>query len=157
MFNLIYSGSSEELRSLGKGFYRLGNIPAALRCFDHVFDNTPLLDGITYPATTTSLYLFSDFMHLICGFNLLIDADSSEDNIHKLFGFRSTDTGITIPKGSFLNKHAVNASEPPCTEITRADLDDLYRGFLWDRLTTRLQNLVGLGLAEGFVMSCYRD
>jgi hypothetical protein len=157
MFNLIRSGSSEELRSLGKGFYRSGNIPVALRCFDHVLDHSPPLDGITHPATTTSLHLFSDFMHLTCGFKLLIDADSSDDNIHKLFGFRSTDASITIvPQGSFLNKRIANAPEQPCIEITKAYLDDSYRGFLWTRVTTRLENLIRLGLAEGFIMSCYR-
>ena len=157
MFSLICSGSTEKLRTLGKECYRSGNIPVALRCFDHVFDNTPLLEGIAHSATTTSLYLFFDFMHLTCGFRSLVDADSSDDNIHKLFGLRSTNNGIiTIPKGSFLNAQTVNASEQPYTKITKAYLHDAYKGFLWGRLTTRLKGLIGKGLAEGFVIPCYR-
>jgi len=150
VFALMRNANIGELRALGKSCYQSGNIPAALRSFDHVFDKTPILHGITHPAPTPSLLLFSDFMHLFDGFRLLVSNPEHKNNIHQLFGLHSTSTGsIAIPKDNLILGNVVTTSEQPHTAISKTEFHDLYNESLWSRLTDRLNNLVQSGLAEG--------
>ena len=65
MFQAIIAKNTQTLRTLGLSFYHSDNRPAALLCFDHIF-NTPFkFDGMTLDEMAFSLDIFYKYAELL--------------------------------------------------------------------------------------------
>ena len=102
MFGAIIAKNTQTLRRLGLSFYRSDNKPAALLCFDHIF-NTPLtFDGSTLDEMASSLDIFYKYAKLLCDMAFTQDPCDCPF-MQKLFSIQPLrDDYFTLPVGTLL-------------------------------------------------------
>jgi hypothetical protein len=146
MFRYIIASDTEKLRELGQAFHSSNNIPAALLCFDHIFNKIPVDEGIPHQKVSKFLPLFSDYIRLLDGIRSL-DDPGSDNTCQKLFGIRYKDDDVILPQNSFLCRYASGRKEDEGFVISKSVFQEAFTRSLLHHMRTRVVRIL---LEEAF-------
>ena len=144
MFWAIIAKNTQTLRRLGLSFYRNDNKPAALLCFDHIF-NTPLkFDGSTLDEMASSLDIFYKYAELLRDVAFIQDP-CDHLFVQKLFSIQPLrEDYFTLPIGTFLYDAVAEQGNLPSDgntakrTVPNADLSRTLKATLSDRVHSRV-------------------
>ena len=144
MFQAIIAKNTQTLRRLGLSFYRSDNRPAALLCFDHIF-NTPLkFDGSTLDEMASSLDIFYKYAELLRDVAFIQDPCDCPF-IQKLFSIQPLrEDSFGLPIGTFLYEAVAErrdlffGGDAEQRTVPPADLSRTLKATLSDRVRSRV-------------------
>ena len=143
MFRAIIAKNIQTLRRLGLSFYRNDNKPAALLCFDHIF-NTLKFDGSTLDEMASSLDIFYKYAELLRGV-AFIQEPCNCPFIQKLFSIQPLrEDSFALPIGTFLYEAVAErgdlfgGGDTEQRTVPNADLSRTLKATLSDRVRSRV-------------------
>ena len=102
MFRAIIAKKTQILRRLGLSFYNSDNRPAALLCFDHIFNTPPKFDDSTLDEMAASLDIFYKYAELLRDVAFVQDPCDCP-LVQKLFSIQPLrEDTFALPIGTFL-------------------------------------------------------
>lgn len=143
MFNAIFQKDTKRLEQLGLEFYKEKNMHAALLCLDHIFTNTPSLQGLSAGETVKTLEMFFSYATLLRDIACFKDPCGNEQ-IRKVFGFVELREDVfAMTPGSTLHREVANQQmffqdKDGHRTVSRNDASRVIRRYLTDRLRQRV-------------------
>ena len=144
MFRAIIAENTQTLRRLGLSFYHSDNKPAALLCFDHIFNTPPMFDGSTLDEMVFSLDIFYKYAKLLRDVAFIQDPCDCPF-MQKLFSIQPLrDDYFTLPVGTLLYGTVARRGNLPFDgntaqrTVSNVELSRTLKATLSDRVCMRV-------------------
>ena len=158
MFQAIIAKNTQTLQSLGLSFYHSDNKPAALLCFDHIF-NAPKFDESTLDGMAFSLDIFYKYAKLLRDVAFIQDP-CSHLFVQKLFSIQPLrEDYFTLPIGTFLYDAVAERGNLPFDgktaqrPVSNVDLSRTLKATLSDRVRMRVTEETEVFMTKATSMS----
>ena len=160
MFRAIIAKKTQILRRLGLSFYNSDNRPAALLCFDHIFNIPPKFDGSTLDEMAASLDIFYKYAELLRDVAFVQDPCDCP-LVQKLFSIQPLrEDAFALPIGTFLYDAVAErgdlffGGDTAQRTAPSADLSRTLKATLSDRVRTRVMEETEMFMKARFISPC---